>query len=917
MPDADPDLQKAIQHPSGTEGVLGIAGEKDNDTGANMVVGTVVDVTTHDRNETRDGFLLSLDDAVRAMDDPDEITLTAATLLGRLLNVDRCAYADVESDEDTMNLSGNYLRGPEIRSIVGRMRFADFGEEVLRLMRADEPYVVHDVDTHVPPVGDPAAYRATQIQAVICVPLQKNGRFVAAMAVHCNTPRRWTPDEVDLVRAVASRCWESIERTKLTRTLRESEARYRTLFEAVDQGFCVAEILLDPAGAPADYRFLEINSMFEDQTGLRRAVGKTALELVPALDPWWVQTYGGVALTGKPVRFESAAPAMARWFDVHAFRFGKAEDRQVAIFFKDITARKRSEARDRLLIDLDNATRALSNPDEITRVSMDLLGRHLDADRCANAVATDDSDTFEITYDYVRGVGSVVGRYRLRDFGDEVVHRFHAGESFVVYDVETHTPPFPDLEPYRRSGIRAFVAVPLLKGGRLVAIPAVHQATPRRWSADEIELVWHVANRCWESIERAKVTQSLAHSLAAEQTARAEAERAGRIKDDFLASLSHELRTPLNAILGWSQLLRSGPENARDLDEGLAVIERNARAQTQIIGDLLDMSRIVSGKLRLDVRRVDLTGIVREAVETIQPAADAKGVRIQTVLDPAAGIISGDPSRLQQVFWNLLSNAVKFTPRNGRVQIVIERVNSHVDVVVTDTGEGISPDFVPHVFDRFRQADASTTRRHGGLGLGLAIARQLVELHGGTIRAHSPGVGHGSTFRVSLPLAVVQPGPVPGTDRRNPSTENDFAPAPPPEECVSIEGVKVLVVDDEPDARTLVQRLLEDCHAVVTTAASVAEALRAVESDPPDVLVSDIGMPGADGYTLIQKVRSLDPDRGGRIPAVALTAYARSEDRTRSIAAGFHMHVAKPVEPAELITVVASLAGRTGRASGT
>jgi PAS domain S-box-containing protein len=398
--------------------------------------------------------------------------------------------------------------------------------------------------------------------------------------------------------------------------------------------------------------------------------------------------------------------------------------------------------------------------------------------------------------------------------------------------------------------------------------------------------------------------------LGAERAARAEAERASHVKDEFLATLSHELRTPLNAILGWSQILKSGGRDEGDLDEGLRTIERNARAQTQIIEDLLDMSRIISGKVRLDVQRVDLAAVVRGAIETARPAADAKGIRLQSVLDPQAGPVSGDPNRLQQVFWNLLSNAIKFTARGGRVQVLLGRVNSHLEVTVSDTGEGIGPEFLPHVFDRFRQADATTTRRHGGLGLGLSIVKQLVELHGGTVRVTSGGAGQGTTFTVALPLTVIHPDSEPESERRHPDarpqdgTRTDF--------CRRLAGLTVLVVDDEDDARALIKRLLEQCDATVRTAGSVAEAVELLQALRPDVLVSDIGMPGEDGYSLIKRVRALGPDNGGKVPALALTAYARSEDRMRAVSAGYQMHVAKPVEPAELIMMVASLAGRTG-----
>jgi PAS domain S-box-containing protein len=414
--------------------------------------------------------------------------------------------------------------------------------------------------------------------------------------------------------------------------------------------------------------------------------------------------------------------------------------------------------------------------------------------------------------------------------------------------------------------------------------------------------------------ERRHAEQRREALLESERAARGEAERVSRMKDEFLATLSHELRTPLNAILGWSQILRDGRSDSGDLQQGLSTIERNARTQAQIIEDLLDMSRIISGKVRLDVQRFDLVPVIEAALQTARPAAEAKEIRITSVLDPLAGPVSGDPSRLQQVFWNLLSNAVKFTPRGGRVQVLLERVNSHVEVSVIDSGEGIRPDFLPHVFDRFRQADSSTTRKHGGLGLGLAIVKQLVELHGGSIRAKSAGVGEGSTFIVSLPVTVVHP------DRSSSQREGDrrhpvasmMSEVPNLEACLSLSDVRVLLVDDEPDARALVERLLTDCQARVTPAASASEAIDRLLRDKFDVLVSDIGMPGEDGYTLIRRVRKLDPQHVANIPALALTAYARSEDRQRAILAGYHLHVAKPVEPSELITMVASLAGRRG-----
>lgn len=394
------------------------------------------------------------------------------------------------------------------------------------------------------------------------------------------------------------------------------------------------------------------------------------------------------------------------------------------------------------------------------------------------------------------------------------------------------------------------------------------------------------------------------HLLELERAARAEAERISVMKDQFLATLSHELRTPLNAILGWAQVLRGQQEAGTEIAEGLEVIERNTQIQTQLIEDLLDMSRIVSGNLRLDVRAVDLQDAIRAAVASVRHSADAKGIRLQVVLDPLAGPVHGDGARLQQCFWNLLSNAIKFTPRGGKIQVTLERVNSHLEICVIDNGQGISPEFLPHVFERFRQADASTTRRTGGLGLGLSIVKHLVELHGGSVRAKSPGEGKGATLCIQLPVIVAHQMGDEGR-REHPQTPTY---ALSPMDHPSLAGIKVLAVDDEADARRLVQRILESCGAKVITAASVAEALDAVVREHPDVILSDIGMPGEDGYELMKKVRALSPAEGGKTPAAALTAFARAEDRTRALRAGYQSHVAKPVQPTELTAVVSSLA---------
>jgi signal transduction histidine kinase/ActR/RegA family two-component response regulator len=521
--------------------------------------------------------------------------------------------------------------------------------------------------------------------------------------------------------------------------LRASEERYRTLFLSIDDAFCLIEILLGADGRPVDYRFLEANAAFEGHTGLVAPVGRTALEMVPDLEPSWAERYGAVALTGTPLRFESEAPAMERWFDVYANRTGAPELRQVAVVFKDITARKRSE------------------------------------------------------------------------------------------------------------------------------------------------------------IERERL-------LLRESEARTSAEAANRLKDDFLANVSHELRTPLSAMLGWVQVLRSGGGPPERFQRGLETIERNARAQAQLIDDLLDVSRILSGKLKLEIEPIDLGPIVEQAVDSVRPAADARGIVLQVALD-TGGTIMGDAGRLQQIVWNLLTNAIKFSPRGRRVQVLVERRHSAIELTVADTGNGIGAAFLPFVFERFRQADSGTMRRHGGLGLGLSIVKHLVEAHGGTITAASEGEGKGATFVARLPIAV--------THRREgiPAVSRDLHPSMdcPPQ----IEGLSILVVDDDRDARDLLQTLFEGCNARVTLASSAEEAFATLRRIRPDLLVSDIGMPDQDGYALIHRIRALDAADGGLTPAIALTAYVSTNDRLRVLTSGFDNHVPKPVEPLELLAVVKSVVRRS------
>jgi PAS domain S-box-containing protein len=462
--------------------------------------------------------------------------------------------------------------------------------------------------------------------------------------------------------------------------------------------------------------------------------------------------------------------------------------------------------------------------------------------------------------------------------------------------------------------VTSYLSVPVVsRSGEVLGGLFFGHPQPGKFTARDEITVSGLASQAAIAMDNARLYETAQKARAEAERAAAEKERlyrqaeeSSRLKEEFLATISHELRTPLSAILGWTRMLRLGQLSPDDTTKALDTIERNARAQAQLVDDLLDVSRIITGKLRMDVRPADPNSFIDAAVEAVRPAADAKGVRVQKVIDTGLLSIPGDPVRLQQVVWNLLSNAIKFTPRDGRVQVRSERVNSHLEIVVSDTGQGISADFLPHVFDRFRQADQKTSRQHGGMGLGLAIVRHLVELHGGMVRADSEGEGKGATFTVMLPISPVYH--VDSTGGRVHPGARDLLP--PADTTDRLDGLRILVVDDEADTRDLLRQGLEYCGATVEVVGSAAEAIESLKISIPDILISDIGMPGTDGYDFIRQVRKLSPQRGGKIAAIALTAYTRVEDRLQALRAGYDMHVPKPVELTELIAVAATVVRR-------
>ncbi|MFP4100991.1 PAS domain S-box protein [Coleofasciculus sp.] len=769
--------------------------------------------------------------------------------------------------------------------------------------------------------------------------------------------------------------------------LRRSEERYRTLFESIDEGFCVIKMLFDQQDRPLDYRFLEVNPMFEQQTGLKQAEGKTARQLIPNLEDYWFEIYGKVALTGEPVRFENGSEPMNRWFDVYAFRVGEPEQRNVAILFKDISDRKQAEealkeSEQRFRTLADNISQLAWMADEngwifwynqrwfdytgTTLAQMQGWGwqqvHHPDyvegvvekISRCyetgepwedtfplrgkdgqyrwflsralpirdeagniccwfgTNTDITERKQTEEALREREQRLDLATSAAQLGVFEWDIQTDYAVWENPQMYQIFGHTLEDGTLNqaqfvgsvihPDDREAFEQALAEGIQGNHLFHFICRIRRRHDSQWRWIEFNGQLDVAldgtplrlvGVVGDITEQKQVEAQREQLFEQEQAAREAAERANRIKDEFLAILSHELRTPLNPILGWTKLLQIRKFDAAKTAEALAIIERNAKLQVQLIDDLLDIAKILRGKLSLEITPVNLSSVIAAAIDTVRATAVAKSISLHGVV-PNIGQVSGDAARLQQIVWNLLSNAIKFTPNGGRVDIWLQRVDNQAEITVKDTGKGINPNFLGYIFESFRQEDASITRKYGGLGLGLAIVRQLVEAHGGTITVDSFGEGLGATFTVRLPLLNGE------------SESKQTATLRQPE--LDLTGIRVLAVDDEPDACELLKILLTQYGADVLTVTSASQVLTTLTSFEPDVLICDIGMPDIDGYTLLQQIRALPPEKGGQIPAIALTAYARQEDQQRALNSGYQRHLPKPLEPEQLVRAVVVLA---------
>ncbi|MEA2464981.1 MAG: hypothetical protein QOJ98_2728 [Acidobacteriota bacterium] len=555
----------------------------------------------------------------------------------------------------------------------------------------------------------------------------------------------------------------------------------------------------------------------------------------------------------------------------------------------DVTPRHDAEARLALIATISEWIGSTDDAAELLYEVSRATGEHLGVRRCLFTEIDVEHDRGLVRRDYCRGAPSVAGVYRISDYAEATRRDMAAGHVVVNADSKSDPRTAAEYEKtYAPHGERAYVAVPLLRDGRWVAEFWISDDVPRNWSEQEIALLQGVAERTWTALEKLRVELERKELLAREQRLRAEADQASVAKDYFLALLSHELRTPMTTILGWASFIRSGMADPATAQKGIESIEQASRTQARLIDDLLDVSRIVTGKLALDRMLIDVTDAIRSAIEVIQPAARAASIDLHADLGAGPAFVTGDAMRLQQVIWNLLSNAVKFTSAGGAVTISVLQSGDTVEIRVRDTGVGIDPHFLPHVFESFRQADDGPTRRFGGLGLGLSIVRHLTEVHGGSVHASSDGTGRGAEFTIRLPRAFPISDLTPPRETAAPVARNALA------------GVTILLVDDDPGAREILGTILTGFGATVTPAASAAEAMQRFSAATPDVLVSDIGMPDEDGYALIRRLRL----SSSQVPAVAVTAYADPRDRDRALTAGYQAHVAKPVEPHVLAAAV-------------
>lgn len=805
-----------------------------------------------ERAEAKNLFLVQLDDAIRPLDDPEEITNKAARILGRHLDVDRCAYVDVESDEDTMYVAGNYRRSFDVKSLVGKWKFSEFGSEVLQSMRNDWPFVINDIDTHTPPIEDLSAHKTAQIQSCICVPLHKRGRLVAAMAVHMRTPRNWTEDEIELVRLVTARCWESIERARVARELRESETLYRAFITA---------------SSDVVYR------MSPDWKEMRQLEGREFIADTDRPSGEWLQKYihpddqqrliSAINLaTRNRAKFEIEHRVIRRdgslgWTVSRAIPIldDKGEIREWLGTASDVTRRK--EAEEALRESEEKYRTVLGSMDEglmIAEVMFDETGK--------NAIDYLVLETNEAFYKHTGLPLGMVGKtIRQIVVGDEVPWLGIYGGVALTGEA---------------TRFEYEITVEPLVGWYDIFIQRIGEPHQHR-----------VAVMFQDITERKRVEESIATLIE-------QLRDQDRRKDEFLATLAHELRNPLAPMNNGLQLMRLAAGNPATLEHARGMMERQLQQMKRLVDDLMDVSRISRNKLELRKEFVELATVVNRATETSRPLIEAAEQQLLVSLPTEPVLIDGDPVRLAQAFSNLLNNASKYSEKGSEIRFHAEQAGDEIIVRVRDTGIGIPADKLPNIFDIFMQVDRSLERSQGGLGIGLTLVRQLVQMHGGSVEVHSDGPGHGSEFVVRLPVVIVAK---PDGQSTSVNDTNERA----------TEARRILVADDNRDSADSLAMLLEMLGHEVSLAHDGVEALETAKSSKPELVFMDLGMPRMNGYDAARLIRNA-PECNG-VVLVALTGWGQEEDRRRSYEAGFDYHIVKPIDFAVVEKLLTDLNG--------
>jgi PAS domain S-box-containing protein len=866
--------------------------------------GTVMDISDRKQAQLNDRFLHELDLRLRQLSDAKAMQWEVVSSLGEYLKVDRAIWLDIEWENRLITIDRDW-RQEGLPSHEGTYSLSNFIASELQFAHAaGETIVFSDVTTDPNSASYVNNYQQLGIGAMVAVPCIQEGRWVAILTVNVRNPRKWRDDEVNLLQTTVARLWSIIEQTEAVQALQESEERLRLALKATEQGLYDLNVQTGEAKVNPEYAlmlgyapetFRETSAKWLDRLHPeeREFISKVYQEYIAGdrgeyrvefrqrtqSGDWkWILSIGKIVAwdaEGKPLRM----------IGTHI----------------NITARKRFEAdlqerseHIQLLYETTRDLLSTSHPLTLVENLFAKLKSLIGLDIYLNFLIDEEQQKLHLAF--YNGISDETARsIEWLELGQAVCGTV-AQQRCQMVQTNLQDSTDPKTELVRSIGLTAYSCQPLIAQGKLFGTLSFGSRTQNNFTPAQTNLFQAICDQIAIALERSEILSSL-------QQQTEELIKANRLKDEFLAALSHELRTPLNPILGWTKLLQSQKLTDIKTKEALATIERNVKQQIALVDDLLDLSRVVQGQFKLISQPVDLVPIINAAIDTVRFAATAKSIALEFhFLSHSASRIMGDEIRLQQIFWNLLANAIKFTPDRGRIEVHLEEVQNQAQISFTDTGIGISGEFLPYVFDRFRQADGSSTRRYGGLGLGLALVKHLVELHGGTVKAESFGEGKGATFRVNLPLLQETPFNFSEQSNLHRSPTNLSRSFP----SGSLSGIRVLIVDDEPDNLELLEFILTQEGAIVTAITSVTEVLAIFSENPPDILISDIGMPEMSGYGLLQQIRALPSQQNNPINAIALTAFAQQEDREKAIAAGFQAYFSKPINPSELITAIAT-----------